>query len=224
MQATCRITNEKYRRTAPLDGAARLQISANNEDVLELNANLTDNDVGAIAERFTHIRCESAAAVYLYERGGTAGCESWIGGDGLPAHVLYLANELHAEWRGRFGVEQEHGLANTLAIRSGTRALLCELFVRVLRDPAPLADGALVVQDTFVVHVDWILRNWAAVLNRVRQPVTSAIIKALDGLGARVECGGEVYTAVDTERLAAWAWESGYGTPERVREWLKHHA
>lgn len=222
IQSTSRQVNEKYRRAVTLEGAIRLQISANNEDVLALNAHLTKQDVDAVAERFTHIRCSADAAVYLADLGGWDACEPWIEGDSLPKHVLWLYEHLGSRWEGRFGVPPAPSLVSKLTVAGGVRAHLCELFVRVLRDSAPLDEGATVLAGRLVVHLDWILTNWQRVLNRIRQPSTSAIIKALDGLGERV--GSEIsYTAIDTDLLVAWAESSGYGNRVRVEAWLANH-
>jgi hypothetical protein len=226
VQATTRLINEKFRRQVPLDGAARLQISANNENVFSLNADLTDHDLGAIAERFTHIRCGAAAARYLAARGGRTGCAEWIEGDALPAHVLWLTEQYGDIWTGRFGVAQEAGLANTLAVRGGVRARACELFVRVLSATNPLGDGAMVLRrgrtGDFVVHLDWVLGNWETVLGRGR-PSTAAIIQALEGLGERLEIDGKGYFLIRIERIEAWAAESGYGNATTVADWMTRH-
>lgn len=227
VQATSRLVNEKFRRQVPLDGAARLQISANNENVFSFNADLTDHDLGAIAERFTHIRCYPAAARFLADRGGREGCESWIEGDALPAHVLWLNEQYGGTWDGRFGVEQpEAGLANTLAVRGGVRAKCCELFVRVLSAHNPLGDGALVLRSgntgSLVVHLEWVLQTWETILGRGKPP-TSVVIQALEGLGERIEIDGRGWFLIRIERLEAWAAESGYGTATTVADWMVRH-
>ncbi len=228
VQSTQRLVNEKFRRQVTLEGAARLQISANNENVFSLHADLTDNDLDAIAERFTHIRCNPMAAEYLESKGGREGIESWIEGDALPAHVLWLAEQHGNIWKGRFGVESDaetntSSLADTLAIRGGVRSKICELVVRVLSSPEPLADGAYVLGKELVVHLDWVLRHWELLLGKGR-PATSAIIQALEGLGERLESAdGLIYFVLSTRRLEAWAFESGFGTASRVGNWLVLH-
>jgi hypothetical protein len=226
VQSTQRLVNEKFRRQVTLEGAARLQISANNENVFSLHADLTDHDLDAIAERFTHIRCSPLAAEYLEAKGGREGIASWIEGDGLPAHVLWLAEQHGNIWRGRFGVESDSnckGLADTLAVRSGVRSKICELVVRVLSNTEPLADGAYVIGKELIVHLDWVLRHWELLLGKGR-PATSAIIQALEGLGERLESAdGLIYFVLSTRRLEAWAFESGFGTAARVENWLVLH-
>lgn len=224
IQCTARSINEKYRRAVPLDGAARLQISANNENVFALHADLTDHDLDAIAERFTHVRCNPAAGEFLHARGGREGLTEWVEGDALPAHVLWLAEQHGHMWEGRFGVEQTAiGLADTLAVRGGVRSRICELCIRVLSGSEPLGEGAFVLGKELIVHLDWVLKLWGLVLGK-NKPPTSAVIQALEGLGERVEADGQVYFALESKRLEAWAFESGYGTKERVHEWLKRHA
>jgi len=224
VQCTQRLINEKFKRQLPLDGAARLQISANNENVFSLHADLTDHDLDAIAERFTHIRCSVLAADYLESRGGRAGVEEWIEGDALPAHVLFLAEQYSSLYTGRFGVEQNASdLACTLAVRGGLRSKVCEILVRVLSKQDPLAEGAYICGRDLVVHLDWILQHWEMVLGKNRPP-TSGLIQALEGLGERLEVDGLVYFAIAPSRLEAWAFESGYGTAARVNEWLERHA
>jgi hypothetical protein len=224
VQCTQRLINEKFKRQLPLDGAARLQISANNENVFSLHADLTDHDLDAIAERFTHIRCSVLAADYLESRGGRSGVEEWIEGDALPAHVLFLAEQYGSLYTGRFGVEQNASdLACTLAVRGGLRSKVCEILVRVLSKQDPLAEGAYILGRDLVVHLDWILQHWEMVLGKTRPP-TSGLIQALEGLGERLEVDGLIYFAIAPSRLEAWAFESGYGTAARVNEWLERHA
>lgn len=226
VQSTARLVNEKFRRQVTLEGAARLQISANNENVFAMQAALTDHDVNAIAERFTHIRCNPLAAEYLESKGGRDGVEEWIAGDALPAHVLWLAEQYGNMRRGRFGIESDEAtdLTDTLAVGSGVRSNICELVVRVLSSPEPLADGAFVIGRELVVHLDWILKHWELVIGKGKRPPTSAIIQALEGLGERIESAdGLIYFALNTKRLEAWAFKSGFGTASRVQNWLVLH-
>ncbi len=221
VQATHRLVNEKYHRQVPLLGATRLQVSANNEDVFALNANLTAADLDAIAERFTHVRGQNRARQHL-EQIGHDGLTRWIEGDAIAAHVLYLAQN-PAEWQGRFGVAPAPDLAGTLAVRGGIRAGICELIVRMLRDPAPLGEGAIVVDGALYVHLDWVLGTWTSQMPKARLPAASVLIKALDGLGTRIEVADGGLTQIDTQKIVAWAAESGYGNQTRVTEWLKSH-
>ncbi|MFA5401387.1 MAG: primase-helicase family protein [Dehalococcoidia bacterium] len=226
VQSTSRLINEKFRRQVPLDGAARLQISANNENVFSLHADLTDHDLDAIAERFTHIKCLPMAAEYLEAIGGREGVEPWIEGDALPAHALWLAEQHGSVWAGRFGVESSGGgdLADTLAVRGGVRSKVCELCVRALSNTEPLGDGCFISGREMIVHLDWVLRMWELILGKGRVPPTSAVIQALEGLGERLESSdGLIYFVLSPSKLEAWALESGFGTSARVGNWLVHH-
>jgi hypothetical protein len=223
IQCTRRNVDRKHRDFMSLEGAARVQIAANNLSVLTLGGGLSAADVDAIAVRFLHVAGRIDAAHYLAERGGRDGVVPWVEGDGIAAHVLYLAKVKRYDWIGRFGVPAQPDLVDRMLVRGGVRAALCELFVKALRDKAPLREGARVVRGVLAVRLDWIPDAWDLFLGRRQRPETPGLLQALDGLGQRFEAVGEGWFAIETSRLVTWARESGTGNPERVHGWLRQH-
>jgi hypothetical protein len=222
VQCTRRTVNQKYRQPVALEGATRTQIAANNLNVLSLGGNLSGQDVDAIAARFLHIPGRIEAARFLEARGGRAGAEPWVEGDGIAAHVLHLAQHPRYPWIGRFGVSTQPDLVDRMLVRGGVRAALCECFVRALKDDQPLRDGAC-VSGMFACRLDWIGEVWDVYMRRAQKPETPALLQALDGLGQRIESDGEGWFAIETSRLVTWAREAGVGTPELVHGWLRKH-
>lgn len=223
IQATRRRTDQKYRDLLPLEGACRVQIASNNLNVLTLGGALSREDVDAIACRFLHVPGRIEAAHFLASRGGHAGAIPWVEGDGIAAHVLYLAKIERYPWIGRFGVESQPDLVDRMLVRGGPRAALCELIVKALREKTPLRDGACVGGGVFACRVDWIPDAWDLHLGRRPRPETSGLIQALDGLGQRAEFDGEGWFIIETSRLVQWSRDSGTGDPSRVTEWLAQH-
>ena len=75
-----------------------------------------------------------------------------------------------------------------------------------------------------MVTLDWVLQAWSTFLRQsAKQPATSAVIKALDGLATRLELEGVGWFIVQPARLEAWAKDSGAGTPAKIKDWLKQH-
>lgn len=223
IQDTERQINPKYRDLVTLVGCTRLQISANNDDVLSLSGGLTAHDVDAIAARFFHVSADGAAGLYLERIGGREKLSEWVEQDGLAAHCLWLATT-GLPWEGRFGISHQQGLVARMLVRNGARALICELCVRALRDPTPLQPGAQVVGVNLQISLDWITLSWEVHLRKARQPATAALIRALDGLGERVlTSSGEGVFSIHLDRLTAWAIESGLGSEAAVTRWIEGH-
>lgn len=222
IQCTRRVVNQKYRQPMALEGATRTQIAANNLDLLTLGGNLSGHDVDAIAARFVHVAGQPEAAAFLEARGGREGAAPWVEGDGLAAHVLWWYERQAFPWIGRFGVPPQPELVDRMLVRGGTRAAICELIVRALKDQQPLRPTAIVAGAEFACKLDWITETWDVYL-RQRKPETPFLLQALDGLGEQGEVDGEGWFLVRTSRLQAWAREAGVGSPGRVHEWLVQH-
>jgi len=224
IQETVRPIDQKNRDLIMLQGATRLQISANNDDILALAAGLSANDIDAIAARFFHVPAAGRAKEYLEEIGGWAATDGWVAGDGIARHVLWLHEHLGAAWEGRFGVDVQQGMVDRMLVRNGVRSQLCEICVRALKDPSPLGEGAQVVGGSLMVTLDWVLQAWGIFLrSSARQPTTAGVIRALDGLSTRVELDGEGWFVIDSTRLVAWGSDAGAGTKGKVTDWLSSH-
>lgn len=201
-----------------------MQISANNADILALGASLSASDVDAIAARFFHVEATDAAREYLEDLGGWEATEAWVAGDGLARHVLWLHQYLAAPWEGRFGIDLQQSLVDKMLVRNGVRSQLCELFLRAIKDPSPLDQGAQVRDGVLLITLDWVLQSWTTFLRQsAKQPTTSSAIKALDGLASRQQIDGEGWFAVAPDRLIAWGEESGTGSPGKIEEWMARH-
>jgi hypothetical protein len=220
IQATSRQLNPKHRDEVPLEGCVRLQISANNDDILALGAALSSNDLDAIAARFLHVPAGVQAVKYLADLGGRATTDAWVAGDGIAAHVLWIKETVGVEWQGRFGVPTQSGMVDRMLVRNGIRAQVSEIFLRALKDPGPLTRGAFVAERHLFVQPDWVVEAWETWIRRIKSPTMSGLLKALDGLGERVTIDGEGWFIISPVKLYAWGTESGTGTPERIDEWL----
>lgn len=221
IQSTTRLLNEKFQRAIPLVGATRVQISANNDDILNFRGTLTSDDVGAISERLTRMKARKEAAVWLADRGGRDYTMRWIEGDALPAHVLYLAERLQIPWQGRFGIAGED-LIEHLAVRGRLQAQICELVVRAIKQPA-LNPGCRVREGRVHVTVEWILRHWDTAHRRQKQPNTSEIGRALLTLGESLEDSEGRWTILRTEALRAWVEEANFERGHYVTESIAAH-
>lgn len=107
---TTRQLRVKHMSSATLVGCPRLVICANNGDALQINENLTGQDLAAIAQRVLYIKNNPQAADFLRGLGGRVRTKNWVNGpDGsvgaVGQHITWLKENRQVTPGGRFLVE-----------------------------------------------------------------------------------------------------------------------
>ena len=227
IQATRRKSNEKYRVSSTLIGAARLIVAANNDQLLDFRDGLSQADIGAIAERLFHLEVTTQAKRYLESIGGRSYIQAnWVDSDALTAHVLWLEANRETAAGGRFGTNHDSKLfSDKLAIRERSRAGICEWLVKWAFAPDRLAATGIsleVVDSVILIHVGTLLDQWGIYVKNANVPTTASAAAALKALsvGSLKDDSGLSLQAVDPAMLGAWAEQHGYCDPVVLKEKL----
>jgi len=216
---TSRRANEKYRSLYTLTGACRVIITANNESLFALPGSTTNDDLGAIAERFTRVRLGAEPRDYLREIGGREHIQRvWLDEGALSMHIMWLNENREVKRQGRFWLPPDESLTAQLSVQSGLRAGVCEWCVGYLLAPRKavlLGDDVNLVKvahGTLFVNVTLLRDHWD-VYCKTRTPTISALAAALAGVSKMNENG---MFAIDTEKLKMWAGTTGVCSPSAL--------
>lgn len=232
--------NRKHLPLVTVEGCLRLVYASNKSDGLNFR-NANPDAKAALAERFVHIQPGQDAADHVAALSDDVKA-SWVQGDIIAAHVLWLHENHRVQYRGRLLVEGNGGeLIDTASNAKGVSGHLCEALARVLLDPNVIRTSAR----DFVLVGDGEL--WAA--TRVFEDKTAweALVPSLEGrcystaaLGAALgmlalESGRKRYKGqksgkaiqavlhrVDVSQVYAYAKRTGMGDVDVMRHVLKH--
>jgi hypothetical protein len=117
-----------YAPAATLRGCLRLLVTANNNNALKIDEDLSHEDFEAIVERIGYIQVPDAARVYLENLGGRAATRSWVDNDKIAEHVLWLAQNRKVTRGKRFLVRGwKSSLYKHLQTTSGVAGLVVEV-------------------------------------------------------------------------------------------------
>lgn len=225
----------KFVPEAQCEGALRVMVTANNEDVLSLHEDLSTSDIQAVADRILHVEIPpirgQQAARYL----ATLDTSTFVDGDALAAHALWLAEQralpederivkgLDRQGRFLFASTDPDGtatgpspLAVRLAVRGGWRSSVCQWICAWLLTPRILAgrvrseaDRPRIDGSRVIVTPRVLHAQWDAyhTAQGERKPSLSAIARAWDALA---DGGRGVHLAT----LSTWASSHGYASRE----------
>lgn len=223
----------KFLATANAKGCIRLILAANNAGLLgHPDEDLSDDDIQAIATRVLEIDAGAGAAAYLEDIGGRATTESWVAGDGIAKHALWLAKHRTVQPGRRFLVTGDApALAKKLLTTKPTVAAILEWLGRCVLD-----DGKAVRKDPYLNHVKIgggqllvsaavIDGCWGEYGGTHRRPSTTAIASALrqvshpdrvrpttSGGKPRPRC-----SVIKVDTLLEWAEEADFADPADLR-------
>jgi hypothetical protein len=230
IQEESRSLTRKYLPVATLVGATRTVIAANNEDILRTQENLTVNDIGAITDRYLYIPAGPEAKEFL-EATDTS---TWISGDAIAAHALWLRDNLVWEPQGRFliPISDEH-LTRSLIIRAGVNSTMCQWLCGFLINPQPFLDAAdhnmlvRVYEGRLLVSTQGVLVGWKHYVGNESCPRVHQIANSLVALstGERKKLKNALgawtnYRIVDERNLVEWVEHSGFTTVEQIVDGL----
>jgi Family of unknown function (DUF5906) len=220
IQSTTRYSNQKHKAQVPVDGALRLIVAANSHKILKIDDELSGDDAPAFAERLFDLTIDDTPGRFLASIGGRNHIDKhWIQEDLLACHFAYLIHECQYQWEGRFGIGQDSTeLANKLIVRGGSRAKVCELFVKYFKsgfgtDPNQLRVILDQGRGRYFVHIDFVLDNWDRVLRGQPPLSTYSVAQALEGLSlSRTDLLGDGarWYEIDLDKISTWARETGY--------------
>lgn len=230
IQARRRPLRRKFLSNADMIGATRLVISANNEEILATSETLSNNDIDAIVDRYLWIPAQAGAANVLR----TVDTSSWVTGDRIAAHALWLREHFKWQPNGRFLVHSnDRELHSRLISGSGIRSSVLQFCVGYLLDPARLdADprGRFLIRvnaGRLCVNTQALVSCWDAYVKNERCPTTGRLAGAIAALANddRVRLtlpNGKRpnYRVIRPEHLKAWAARSNYATAEEIDEAL----
>ena len=180
----------------------RVMITANNSNVYAQlsNEELSGYDVDAIAQRFIHFMIRPEAADWLTERNeGRKLTDTWVKGDLMARHVLWLAETRAVVPGKRFIVEGEPSeIHRALVTRGDKRGIVLEWLARYLTDPKKFDQTqskeektAIVGNGKLLVNTQAIVNGWALYREPEQKLTPTAIGKILGQLSnGKVNPGG----------------------------------
>jgi hypothetical protein len=223
--------NQKNRPVSTARGSVRVIIGANNFNVISRKAELTPEDAQALADRFILIDAGTDDAApardYLTGNGGPNFTRSWVEGDKIAKHALWLRAEVIAGRRilqrgSRFILPGDaHELVTALQTASRVPSDLLEWVWQFLQDPAkhvsasvgrPLA--CLIKDGAIWINARGVLQCWDHYMAGERAPTANAFARTTRGVVLSERKGGRLrlghggskarYHQLNLESLAAW--------------------
>ena len=161
-----------YAPPVTLTGSLRLIVTANNNNALKIDEDLSPDDYQAIVERVGYIHVPDAARVYLEQLGGRAATRLWVDGDMIAEHVLWLAKNRPVVRGKRFLVKGwESNMHKHLQVTSGVAGMVVEVIAHAVSKGQIAAaqggtppKGFAMGNDHIYVTVRGIVDNWESAL------------------------------------------------------------
>lgn len=230
IQARRRPLRRKFLPNSDMLGAVRVIVSANNEEILSTSENLSNHDIGAIVDRWLHVPCQIEAFQLLQE----LNTESWVDGDMIAAHALWLVENYQWQPNGRFLVHgEDKDLHSRLVSQTGVRSAVLQFCVGYLLHPEKVDNdprGSYLIrtyQRRLCVNVQAMLACWSHYVTNEPCPTTGKLSRAIAALATEErprltvpDKGRPNYRVIDTEHLIAWSEDKDYATAEEIEEAL----
>jgi hypothetical protein len=236
--------NRKFQDLVTCKGALRIILCANNLKLISSREEFTPEDAQALADRFLFVVPDPAARDWLQARGGFRFTSSWVEGDRIARHALWLKAQAENHTRpikpgARFIVP---GDANELLAQmragSGLRWSILYWIDSFLRDPKVHfqarggRSSAVLVKDREIwVAPRLLLDGWTHYLLGEKAPTQERLASAMRGLlvparEARYQPNdgrkdGARYQKLDLAQLLAW-YEMTHAELEELASFLEH--
>jgi len=218
--------NEKFLAPRIVNGAVRLVICANNDNVLMVgDTEYSQADLEAIVGRILHVRAQQAAADWLEEHNRSNRLTNeWVEGDRIAMHCLWLHQNRTIVEGKRFLVEgAETEMHRQMIMQGDTNGLVYEWLVRFASHPDPLLDRfrktpgkqalAWIGNGELLVNADCVIACWDVYMPALDKPKSTRISKVLRDLSARTRRLGP---RTDRNRFHVIK-------PDLVVEWSRRH-
>jgi len=223
VQERVRPWRRKYMADGTLEGAVRVIITSNNENLLLSNETLTRNDIQAISDRLIHVHASEKSAEYL--RGAdTAGM---IYEDKIARHALYLAQGRRRTRRGRFAVPGFcPSLIAGMTTGSGLRSAVCHALTQLVLGDAracnPMRNYFWIRDGHLLVSPKGLTEHWECFRTNEPPPTIVRVGNALKGLSwqktqIRFDNTRRWVWMVKTENLVAWAEDQGVADARAIK-------
>jgi len=234
IQSRRRPLRRKFLPNADMIGAVRLVISANDAQILATDEDLSNQDIGAIVDRYLHIPCH-VEAYHLLRDTDTSG---WVNGDKIAEHALWLRDNHLWKPNGRFLVHgDDKALHSRLISSTGIRSALLQFCVAYLLSPYLLdnhakASGFVRVHDRqLCVNVQGVIEGWGHYVQNEKCPTTGRLGRAIAALAIddrriKLPVPGQGYPkfrVIATEHLIAWADDKDFATAEEIEAALSEN-
>lgn len=214
-----RTLSRKYVPNMELQGTIRLFICANNDELLNMEEDLGQEDLRAVAERFLHIRVDDSAANYLKSLGGAKGTSDWVMGKRIAKHLVWLKENRKVDHGARFIVEgKPTHMHRTLAMQGTISNLVLEWLARYLTTSTKNVHLKVICGNgTLAVNADIVKRGWEELLHDMRIPSIKRIGAALKRIAkSEIRVGGIRHHVVDLDMLMTWMVENQMGNEELI--------
>ena len=203
-----------YAPVATIRGCLRLLVTANNNNALKIDEDLSPDDYQAIVQRIGYIQVPDAARVYLENIGGRAKTRSWVEGDKIAEHVLWLTQNRPVIRGKRFLVQGwESTMHKHLQVTSGVAGMVVEVIAYAIAKAqlggatqGLMPKGFAAGNDHVYVTVKGIVENWESALGeKSRAASKQRVLAAIRQLTSYAEM-----VKVDVD--------NGYGT-DTIKMW-----
>lgn len=215
----------KFLPNAPMTGAIRLILAANNMDLLSTNEALSKNDIAAIKERVFHVQADEKATKYLESIGGYPKARTFVEQDLIAKHILWLSENRAVAPESRFIVKGDSDQLTRLLTTSGAASDLCNWLIRFLYKPMLMQKNQFIVakKGRLYARAGGISEHWEQYINTRKIPSQKEIGKALKSISVgtsskSVRVGDDVrmFREVDVKTLIVWSEEADMGSAEEV--------
>ena len=222
------VLRRKYLPSMGIRGCLRLLVTANNADALGIDEALSPADYEAVVSRIGYIETGDAAAKYLESLGGRSATESWVSGDRIAKHLLWLRDHRSVSPGNRFLVEGwETSLHRHLGLRIGHAGAVLEVLAYALSTRVQTT-GLLVSGGELFANVTTVQKLWGAALGVDKSPPSRR--KLLDALKTFSEDETSYRATIEGKRVRVWkirsesvlecADELSIGDPSAIKEYL----
>ena len=184
---------KKHVTNASYIGAIRMIVTSNNTSLLRQDEHLSAMDMRAISERFLFLVPSIAAREYLR----SIDTSSWIAGDVLPRHILWLCKNRQVLPGKRFLVEgEETKMHRAIISNMYVPSLMLQLITRILTYPADTflkrSPGILVGDNEVLISPSHVVDIWDTVFPRRKDPTLNQIAEGLEAMSSGRKMVGNI--------------------------------
>jgi len=217
----------KFMPSASIQGAVRLLICGNNDELLISRERLGQMDLDATAERILYVPVGEAPAEYLCSIGSTKGTRGWVSEDIIARHVVWMRENITAIDAGRFLVAGHvTSMHRRLVTQNTVSSRICEFLAKYLESPRALDEkcgGKLIRagRGRLLVSPRALEEGWRFYMPNARQADFEVLAKGLESISnnpkKQVRLAKQRVRDVKVEFLFAWAEQNAFGDVDAMR-------